>query len=313
MMMTLIQLEIIGIQANEHKASHNSVVPSRRWNYRPPIPYNAFTRFTFVGMSDILCSTLTRFTRAEIERFLLLLGLEKIRFRNCLDATPEEALAVVLIRLSYPNRYWEMMDQFSHSRTWLSIIFNDTLIHLYRRYRKKLAWDENRLTYETFSGYAMAIHNLGGGPCFWGFIDGTLNATCRPIFDQEQFYSGHKQKHGYKYQSVVTPDGLVPSLIGPFIGRRGDWKMVELSGISEKLRAVNGGRRPAHALYLYGNPPIVQFMVLWVPIRIILRSLALLHKKNSTRQWPNYELRWSMVLQFIRIYGHGMAIIYSLK
>lgn len=42
--------------------------------------------------------------------------------------------------------------------------------------------------------------------------------------------------------------------MGPFIGRRGDWKMVELSGISEKLRAVNGGRRPAHALYLYGDP-----------------------------------------------------------
>ena len=184
MMMTLIQLEIIQIQANERKASHNSVVPSRRWNYRPPIPYNAFTRFTFVRMSDILCSTLTRFTRAEIERFLPLLGLEEIRFRNRLDATPEEALAVVLIRLSYPNRYWEMMDRFGHSRTWLSIVFNDTLIHLYRRYRKNLAWDENRLTYETLSGYAMAIHNLGGGSCFWGFIDGTLNATCRPILDQ---------------------------------------------------------------------------------------------------------------------------------
>lgn len=76
--MTLIQLEIIEIQANECKASHNSVVPSRHWNYRPPILYNAFTRFTFVGMSDILCSTLTRFTWAEIERFLPLLGLEEI-------------------------------------------------------------------------------------------------------------------------------------------------------------------------------------------------------------------------------------------
>ena len=100
----------------------------------------------------------------------------------------------------------------------------------------------------------MAIHNFGGGSCFWGFIDGTLNATCRPVLDQEQFYSGHKRKHGYKFQSIVTPDGLVSSLMGPFIGRRGDWKMVEISGLVEKLRAVNGGRRPAHALYLYGDP-----------------------------------------------------------
>ena len=72
--------------------------------------------------------------------------------------------------------------------------------------------------------------------------------------DQQQFYSGHKRKHGYKFQSVVTPDGLVSSLMGPFIGRRGDWKMVELSGLDQKLRAVNQGRRPALALYLYGDP-----------------------------------------------------------
>lgn len=74
------------------------------------------------------------------------------------------------------------------------------------------------------------------------------------MLDQQEFYSGHKQKHSYKYQAVVTPDGLVSSLMGPFIGRRGDWKMVEESGLAEKLRTVNGGRRAAHALYLYGDP-----------------------------------------------------------
>lgn len=147
-----------------------------------------------------------------------------------------------------------MMDRFRRSRTWLSIIFNDTLIHLYRRYQKKLAWNSERLTYEKLLSYAMVIHHFGGSSCFWGFIDGTLNATCRPVLDQEQFYSGHKQKHGYKYQSIVTPDSLVSSLMGPFIGRRGDWKMVELSSLTEKLRLVNGGRCPAHALYLYGDP-----------------------------------------------------------
>ena len=42
--------------------------------------------------------------------------------------------------------------------------------------------------------------------------------------------------------------------MGPFIGRRGDWKMVEYSGLADKLRTVNGERQPTHALYLYGNP-----------------------------------------------------------
>ena len=59
-----------------------------------------------------------------------------------------------------------MMDRFGHSRTWLSIVFNDTMIHLYCRYQKKLAWDSQRLTYEKLSSYTMAIHNFGGGFCF---------------------------------------------------------------------------------------------------------------------------------------------------
>ena len=146
------------------------------------------------------------------------------------------------------------MDRFGHSRSWLSVIFNDTIIHIYRRFKKKLEWDEERLTFAKLSEYAMAIYALGGGHCFWGFIDGTLNATCRPVLDQRQFYSGHKRKHGYKYQSIIIPDGLVSSLMGPFIGCRGDWKMVELSGLEAKLRAVNRGRRLATALYLYGDP-----------------------------------------------------------
>ena len=205
-------------------------------------------------MSDILCFHLTRFTPGEIARFLLLLGLYEIRFRNRIAATAEEALPVLLVRLSHLTRYWTMMDRFGHSRTWLSIVFNDTMLHLYRRYHKKLAWDDSRLTFEKLSNYAMAIHNTGGGSIFWGFIDGTLNATCPPVIDQGQFYSGHKRKHGYKFQSIVTPDGLVSSLMGPFIGRREDWKMVELSGLHEKLRAINAGRRSARALYLYGDP-----------------------------------------------------------
>lgn len=95
---------------------------------------------------------------------------------------------------------------------------------------------------------------MGGGFCFWGFIDGTLKATCCPMVDQEGFYSGHKRRHGFKYQSIETPDGLVSSLMGSFIGRRGDWKMMEYSRLADRLREVNGGRRPAHALYLYSSP-----------------------------------------------------------
>ena len=222
--------------------------------YVPPIPYNPLSRFSLVDLSDILCYHLMRFTKQEIYTLLPLIKLERIRFRNRYEATPEEALAVLLVRLSYPTRFWQMMERFGHSRSWLSVVFNDTMIYLYRRYRRMLAWDETRLTLSRLKVYSCAIFAAGGGHCFWGYIDGTLNATCRPILDQKQFYSGHKRKHGYKYQAIVTPDGLVSSLMGPFIGRRGDWGMVEESGLVDRLRHVNNGLSPALAYYLYGDP-----------------------------------------------------------
>lgn len=91
-----------------------------------PIPYSIINRFTSVGMNDDLCYHLTRFTVEEIHQLLPLLVSHEIRFRHRSQATPEEAFAVVFIRLSYPIRYWHMMDRFEHSRNWLSIVFNDT-------------------------------------------------------------------------------------------------------------------------------------------------------------------------------------------
>lgn len=72
-----------------------------------------------------------QFTPKEVERISSLLFLHEIRFRNRLQATLEEAFEVVLIRLSYPTRYWPMVDRFGHNCTWLSLFFNDTIIHLY--------------------------------------------------------------------------------------------------------------------------------------------------------------------------------------
>ena len=106
-------------------------------------------------MNDVLCYHLTRFSPAEIHRLMPLLGLHEIRFRNRYEATPEEAFAVVLLRLSYPVCYWTLMDCFSHSRSWLSVIFNDTMIHLYRRFKKSLEWDERRLTNAELSEYSL--------------------------------------------------------------------------------------------------------------------------------------------------------------
>lgn len=57
----------------------------------------------------------------------------------------------------------------------------------------------------------------------WGLIDGTMQATYHPKEDQELYYSGYQKCHAVKYQAVLTPDGLISHLGGPYTGRESDW------------------------------------------------------------------------------------------
>lgn len=155
----------------------------------------------------------------------------------------------------------------------------------------------------------MAIHHFGGRSCFWGFIDGILNANCGPILDQEQYYSGHKRKHGYKYQAVVTPDGLVSSLMAPFVGRRGAWKMVECSGLVEKPRAVNGGRRPARALYLYGDPAYSTVYGIMGPYKNYPSRPQTPAQNKFNKAMSRLRIEENTGLPFTKISGPGMAFI----
>lgn len=56
----------------------------------------------------------------------------------------------------------------------------------------------------------------------WGFIDGTVRPIPRPIQCQRLFYSGHKRVHVLKFQTVISPFGIVVHLFGPVEGRRHD-------------------------------------------------------------------------------------------
>ena len=102
--------------------------------------------------------------------------------------------------------------------------------------------------------YAQVIQRAGGGHCFWRYIDGTANEICRPFIDQQESYSGPKKMHAFNYQAIVTPDGLLSSLMGLYIGKRGDLGMMQLSNLENYLRDMNQRRSIEERLFLYGDP-----------------------------------------------------------
>lgn len=239
------------------------------YNYVPPIRYSykAVWSINGMGWNDIECKEFLRFTQEEIIRILAVLDLKDVKWRNRYRATPEEALCLVLYRLSYPTRYKDCLILFGKSRSWISTIFNDMVLLLVARFQEKLEWDSERLTLDKLRDYAGTIERACGVQGIWGFIDGTHRGIARPTIDQQDYYSGAKKEHGLRYQGIVTPDGLVSSLSGPWLGPLGDWTIWEASGIEDRLRDLFEPLPSAERLYVYGDPAYVPAFGIIGPFR----------------------------------------------
>lgn len=59
-----------------------------------------------------------------------------------------------------------------------------------------------------------------------------------------------------RFQSIVTPDGLISSISGPIIGSRGDWILWRQSNIEDELRRIfeEAGVSEESRPFLYGDP-----------------------------------------------------------
>lgn len=201
------------------------------------------------------CVGLFRFKQVDLRQLCTLLKLPaNFTFSNGTTWTALEGLCVVLRRLAYPCRLRDLAEMFGRSPTCLSIVFNRTCIYL------SLTWQHHLedlqaayLTPGRYTSYAQAIGTMCPLQSCWGFIDGTVRPICRPIHEQRAFYNGHKRVHALKYQSIVTPDGLIAHLYGPIEGRRHDSGILRESNLMHSLQ--NLPSRPAGGQYcLYGDP-----------------------------------------------------------
>jgi hypothetical protein len=117
-------------------------------------------------------------------------------------------------------------------------------------------FDDPSLFLDRMPLYDNLIREKCGGAMthVWGFIDGTLRRICRPTYDQRVAYSGHKRCHGVKFQSVVTPDGLIALLYGGMEGSRHDSTMLAESKLLNTLQALMPGDNGLPIYKLYGDP-----------------------------------------------------------
>ena len=148
--------------------------------------------------------------------------------------TGMESLMILLRRLSYPNRWCDLVPIFGRTEPELSMAFDMVIMkhlnvhklrrcinHAYRIYISGMhshhfiidfrslmicIQDSVRLTsldlvWLNPGLFSDAIHRKGARlEQVWGFIDGTARPTARPIRHQRIMYSGHKRVHCLKFQ-----------------------------------------------------------------------------------------------------------------
>ena len=182
---------------------------------------------------------------------------DKINIRNRYVVPYETGFLMVLYRLARPRRLRPDMERYfsihmSKISTVLSV-FVDAMYEVALPYLSDPSIFQHR-----FRLYADLINEKSGGAIdkVWGFIDGTVRRTCRPMRFQKANYSGHKRTHGIKFQSVVTPDGLIALLYGPVAGSRHDAYLLRQSRLIPQLAALMplDTTPPAQRFMLYGDP-----------------------------------------------------------
>ena len=222
--------------------------------------------FTIEYLSDEDCKLMFRFKKEDIYRLVGALEMPDIILANRARASGLESLCLVLRRLAYPNRLYDLVPVFSRDETYLSKFFNEALEFINGRFMHLLTslnqpWLVNELEAFTESVY----EKCGVLPSCWGFIDGTLRPCCRPVYNQQVMFNGHKRVHGLKFQGVMLPNGIIGSLHGPFEGKRHDAFILNETDITTHIRnfhKINGD-----PVYLYGDPAYPLMPCLMTPFR----------------------------------------------
>jgi nuclease HARBI1 len=163
--------------------------------------------------------------------------------------------AYTLWRAAYPSTLLKDELVWGESRGTLCEMFNVTIAWLYDTWAKHLVHDLNIDAVRPLCRHFATAIAANGAPLdrCWGFIDGTIRPTCRPVRGQREAYNGWKKRHGVKYQSIETPDGIMRQVWGPLLCRRNDNYLLAASDLLAQLQQ-HFNSADGTPWYLYGDP-----------------------------------------------------------
>ena len=229
---------------------------NRRKNVHNALPYWKYERLNLEAMREDECNVDFRFDKHDIYRLATALNLPEVfKCQNEVLVGSTEALCICLRRFAHPCRYADFVPRFGRPVSQLCMVTNIMINFIYDEFAALLQnLDQAWHSPQSLQVYANAVHAKGAAlnNC-WGFVDGTVRPICRPKEHQRMLYNGHKRVHSLKFQSVVTPNGLIANLFGPVEGRRHDSAMLMMSGLLHQLE-LQSFSPAGQAMCIYGDP-----------------------------------------------------------
>lgn len=175
-----------------------------------------------VIVDDVNCRHMCRFSIQEIYQIINLLGLEEPLYFNGISASRQMAFAMLVCRYSHLKRYSDMEPVFKMHRKNISKVCRGMEDLLFEKMKYGIQFNTHHFREENLKRLAAAIDEAGGlFPDVVGFIDGAFQQVSGPSTNndrQKSLYNGWKHVRAIKYQSIVTPDGITSSIMGPVIG-----------------------------------------------------------------------------------------------
>ena len=172
-------------------------------------------------------------------------------------------MIVLHYRMSHPQHlHPDMEHELKMNKSKLSSIictFSNTLHQFATPYLNDVTLWLHQMSY-----YALLIQQKMEGlmDCIWGFIDGTIRRTARPLYHQRSIYTHFKKCHGIKFPSITFLEGFIACLQGPWPSKTHDAHMLCDSGLIEKLEANMPTNGNGVVYVMYGDLVYVQSIYL---------------------------------------------------
>ena len=148
-------------------------------------------------------------------------------------------MCMLCMKYAWPTRLGSMVKVFGASVSKISRVVSAMRRLLHKAFVSALNHPGDLSLRELlrFSAAIEAKSGIGGRFIF-GFVDGTVRPMPKPSHLQGAVYTGKDRVHALKYQSVVTPDGMLHQLAGPWPGAR---RSAACGAVRSVARAAAGG------------------------------------------------------------------------